>query len=126
MRRPIMKTGKQRLITSYSIGLMAAVLSLPLAVPAQADEAEVLTPETAVIDTTGASAPSTQQTQLAPPAPEQTETLYGSVKESRHAPDGTALQGEAATTAPADLYALAVQKLQSGAELSSDEYRSLG
>jgi hypothetical protein len=116
-----MKNGLNRLAMAMSAGLMAVALSLPLAQAAQADGGGSLKSEAAEMDVTGASTPP------ASPAPAPTETLYGGVRQSQDARDasGAKLQGETAAAAPSDVYALAVKKLASGAELSSDEYRSL-
>lgn len=105
--------------------LILFVLSLLLSVPAKAAATGELVAESASMDVV--KAPDTQA--ATPPA--SPVTLYGSVKKRQAALDATAddnsskLESEQAANAQESLFRLAVKKLAAGAELSSDEYRSL-
>ena len=117
-----------------SVSLMSFALSLFLSAPAPADAAGELVAESAAMDVVKAPDAATP--------PENTVTLYGSVKKRQAAIDATAddnagklqgaaddnvgkLQGEQAANAEESLFRLAVKKLAAGEELSSDEFRSL-
>jgi hypothetical protein len=125
-----MKDRKNCLTANMSKGLIAVALclQLPLAVHAEGGE---LKSETASID-------ATQPT----PTERVTKLLFGSAKKhdttldagatgaSQTPPlDASATDNDAklrAEKATSDAYKIAAQKLSTGAELSSDEYRALG
>jgi hypothetical protein len=131
-----MKEGKICLIANMSKSLIAVALCLQLPLAVRADE---LKPETASVDTANASI----QDKASSPAEHVTKLLFGSAKKHDDKLDGTgatdALQNPPldasasdndaklqAEKASSDAYKIAAQRLSTGAQLSSDEYRALG
>jgi len=115
---------------SRSLFAAAVCLTLPLAV--YADNTVALSLETAKLDT---AQPGQSETST---IPDKSQTLYGGVTKHDHLLGGSNnfdlgtsktdanLQTEKPASDAASLYRLAVQKLQTGQELTSDEFRSLG
>lgn len=133
-----MKKGKHCLSATMSKSLIAVSLCLGLPLAVGSAGAADLSSESASLDT--AQAANTG----APTTASEPTTLFGSVRKHQAALDATdtasasplvpldasdsaaQLQSQTAANADAGLYALAVQKISSGQELSCDEYRSLG
>jgi hypothetical protein len=131
----LMKHGRNSSIATVSRGLIAAALCVHLPIAVWADDAGGLKPESASLDAAA------QSTTLSTTTPPSETTLFGGVRKHQDSLDSGAtgsgqrkpeelnatdndakLQAEKAV---ADAYNLAAQKLSSGAEMSSDDYRAL-
>jgi hypothetical protein len=126
-----MKDGKICLIANMSKGLIAVALCLQMPLALRAEGGELM-PETASIDTTQPTPTERVTKLLFGSAKKHDDTLdgTGATSDSQNPPlDANAVDNDAklrAEKAKSDVYKIAAQKLSTGAELSSDEYRALG